>query len=356
MSSVFLNNPLIGIIIWKYTVRNDGPKTKKRAADGDSGETKMTESWQVCILPSSVQIVHWPTCAITNSIRLQTQPGTERFFQHVSVLNSQHVLRNDVTSYALARVSYRGETQAVFTLRPVRVSDSSEPLASGCVQTANDWPDANSSRTGRRVHTASASQPVVTCTNLWRIQSFPGHVSIVSTMVTITGVNNVSFSWNLERVALSSLGSPPRGWAKASPCRLQVALIFVCTNMIKVFERWCYRRMLRISWTEHFTNEVFNRANTKPTLLDGLPKRRLAFHGHLVRKDGNTLDLMIGRLHGTKPRGRPRTTWLKDLATQANISYKEVITIPRDRKKWRSVGNPRRTPDEWVNKWEPITK
>ena len=61
-------------------------------------------------------------------------------------------------------------------------------------------------------------------------------------------------------------------------------------NMINVFERWCYRRMLRISWTEHVTNEeVFNRANTKPTLLDGLLKRRLAFHGHLVRKGGITL-------------------------------------------------------------------
>ena len=121
---------------------------------------------------------------------------------------------------------------------------------------------------------------------------------------------------------------------------------------INVFERWCYRRMLRISWTEHVTNEeVFNRANTKPTLLDGLLKRRLAFHGHLVRKGGITLDLMIGRLHGTRPRGRPRTTWLKDLATQANISYKEAMTIPRDRKKWRSVGNPRRTPDEWVSEW-----
>ena len=59
--------------------------------------------------------------------------------------------------------------------------------------------------------------------------------------------------------------------------------------VINVFERWCYRRMLRISWTEHVTNEeVFNRANTKPTLLDGLLKRRLAFHGHLVRKGGIT--------------------------------------------------------------------
>ena len=115
-------------------------------------------------------------------------------------------------------------------------------------------------------------------------------------------------------------------------------------NMINVFERWWNRRMLRISWTEHVTNEeVFTRANTKPTLVDGLLKRRLAFHGHLVRKGGITLDPMIGRLHGTRPAGRPRTTWLKDLATQANICYKEAITIPRDRKKWRSVGNPRRT-------------
>ena len=46
-------------------------------------------------------------------------------------------------------------------------------------------------------------------------------------------------------------------------------------NMINVFERWCYRRMMCISWTEHVTNEeIFNRANTKPTLLDGLLKRR----------------------------------------------------------------------------------
>ena len=118
-------------------------------------------------------------------------------------------------------------------------------------------------------------------------------------------------------------------------------------NMINVFERWCYRRMLGISWTEYVINEeVFNRANTNPTLLDGLLKRRLAFHGHHVRKHGITLDLMVGRLHGIRPRGRPRTTWLKDLATQANNSYKESITIPRDRKKWRSVGNPIRTPDE----------
>ena len=38
--------------------------------------------------------------------------------------------------------------------------------------------------------------------------------------------------------------------------------------------------------------------------------------------------------------------WLKDLATQANVNYIEVMTIPRDGKKRRSVSNTRRTPNE----------
>ena len=84
---------------------------------------------------------------------------------------------------------------------------------------------------------------------------------------------------------------------------------WIYLKSVQNFERWCYRRMLRISWTEHVTNEeVFHRAYTKLTLLDGLFKRRLAFHGYLVGKGGITLDMMIGRLHGTRPRGRPITT------------------------------------------------
>ena len=61
-------------------------------------------------------------------------------------------------------------------------------------------------------------------------------------------------------------------------------------------------------------------ANTKPTLLDGLLKRRLSVHGQLVTKGGITFDLMIGRVRGTRPIGRPRTTWLKDLVTSEGVS------------------------------------
>ena len=71
----------------------------------------------------------------------------------------------------------------------------------------------------------------------------------------------------------------------------------------------------------------------------------VTFHGHIVRKGVIPFDLMIERIHGTRPRGSPRTTWMKDLATQDNIHYQYAITIPRDRNKWSGVGNPRSTPD-----------
>ena len=44
-------------------------------------------------------------------------------------------------------------------------------------------------------------------------------------------------------------------------------------NMINVFERWCYRRMLRISWTEHVTNEEVCKTGptqSPPSLIDFL--------------------------------------------------------------------------------------
>ena len=66
-------------------------------------------------------------------------------------------------------------------------------------------------------------------------------------------------------------------------------------NMINVFERWCYRRMLRISWTEHATNEeVFNRANTKPPFARR-HIRRCTPHGSLSASAVSVNDTMCAR-------------------------------------------------------------
>ena len=82
-------------------------------------------------------------------------------------------------------------------------------------------------------------------------------------------------------------------------------------------------------------------ANTKPTLIDGLLTRRLAFNGYLVRKGGITFHWLdsymeLDQEDDQEPPG--------SVGQQAITDYKEAITIPRDRNKWRSVGNA----SEWV--------
>jgi len=43
---------------------------------------------------------------------------------------------------------------------------------------------------------------------------------------------------------------------------------------IKAFEIWCYRRMLKISWTDMVTNEEVLEMSERRTLWNSIKKRR----------------------------------------------------------------------------------
>jgi hypothetical protein len=42
-------------------------------------------------------------------------------------------------------------------------------------------------------------------------------------------------------------------------------------------EMWCYRRMMKIKWTESITNGVLRRAGEKRNIINTLRKRRGMF-------------------------------------------------------------------------------
>ena len=96
----------------------------------------------------------------------------------------------------------------------------------------------------------------------------------------------------------------------------------------------------------HVTNEeVFNRANTKPTLLDGLltgfpwsPSKEMWHH---TRPDDQT-----PTWNQTQRKTKNHLAEGPRYTSKHQLQIKEAITTPKDRKKWSSVGNPRRTPDE----------
>ena len=47
-----------------------------------------------------------------------------------------------------------------------------------------------------------------------------------------------------------------------------------------------YRRMLRISWKEHKTNEVLHKMKTKRSLVNTIKKRKCQYLGHIIRGNG----------------------------------------------------------------------
>ena len=63
---------------------------------------------------------------------------------------------------------------------------------------------------------------------------------------------------------------------------------------INAFEMWCWRRMLRISWKEHKSNEfVNNQIGNRVTLCQKIDKIKLQYFGHIARRRGDNLEKII---------------------------------------------------------------
>jgi len=107
------------------------------------------------------------------------------------------------------------------------------------------------------------------------------------------------------------------------------------------------RKIVRFSWTAKKTNEwVLNKAEVKKELLDTIKARKLAYYGHIMRKQGNCLEkeIMQGTMPGVRRRGRPRTAGIDNIKSWTGLSVEESIRMTEDRAKWRKyihgVANP----------------
>jgi len=78
-------------------------------------------------------------------------------------------------------------------------------------------------------------------------------------------------------------------------------------KQIEAFEMWIWRRMERISWTEHRTNEeVLKKVEEKRSLMDIIRTRQKNWIGHILRDNSLQREIMEGRMEGKRRRGRPR--------------------------------------------------
>ncbi|GFR69258.1 eukaryotic translation initiation factor 3 subunit F [Elysia marginata] len=79
---------------------------------------------------------------------------------------------------------------------------------------------------------------------------------------------------------------------------------------------WCYRRLLKVPWTEEKSNkEIMRMANVGEKLLQQLMKRKLGYAGLIMRgSSGPLLRLSLkGKTEGKRGQERPRRNWMDDV-------------------------------------------
>ena len=74
---------------------------------------------------------------------------------------------------------------------------------------------------------------------------------------------------------------------------------------IDAFELWCWRRLLRVPWTEKRSNQSILKEINPEYSLEGLMlKLKLQSFGHLMqRTDSMEKTLMLGKIEGKRRRG-----------------------------------------------------
>ena len=84
------------------------------------------------------------------------------------------------------------------------------------------------------------------------------------------------------------------------------------------FEMWCWRRMEKISWTDHVRNEeVLLRVHEQRNILQEIRKRKANRIGHILRRNCLLKQVIEGKIKGemevARRRGRIRKKLLDNL-------------------------------------------
>ena len=105
---------------------------------------------------------------------------------------------------------------------------------------------------------------------------------------------------------------------------------------IDAFQLWCWRRLLRVSWTSRRSNQsILKEINPEYSLEELLMKLKLQYFGYLMQR-ANSLEkiLMLEKIEGKRRRGQQRTRWWDSITDSMNMNLSKLQETVENRGAW----------------------
>ena len=117
---------------------------------------------------------------------------------------------------------------------------------------------------------------------------------------------------------------------------------------IDAFELLCWRRLLRVPWASRRFKQSILKEISPGCSLEGLMlKLKHQYFGYLRRRtDSLEKTLMLGRIKGSRRKGRQRMRWLDSITDLMDM--RELQELVMDREAWHAAVHGVTKRHEWV--------